>query len=73
VEVGRVLLKLRENLELSIARSNRAQQNFRALSTKAGVPLRTFLFGTKPKKPSLFSCMGPGMHKQYGSSKPARR
>jgi chromosome segregation ATPase len=73
VEVGRVLLKLRENLELSIARSNRAQQNFRALSTKAGVPLRTFLFGTKPKKPSLFSCMGPGMHKQYGSSKPGRR
>lgn len=73
VEVGRVLLKLRENLELSIARSNRAQQNFRALSTKAGVPLRTFLFGAKPKKPSLFSCMGPGMHKQYGSSKPGRR
>jgi flagellar motility protein MotE (MotC chaperone) len=66
VEVGRVLLKLRENLELSIARSNRAQQNFRALSTKAGVPLRTFLFGAKPKKPSLFSCMGPGTHKHYG-------
>lgn len=73
VEVGRVLLNLRENLELSIARSNRAQQNFRALSTKAGVPLRTFLFGAKPKKPSLFSCMGPGMHKQYGSSKHGRR
>lgn len=73
VEVGRELLKLRENLELSIARSNRAQQNFRALSTKAGVPLRTFLFGAKPKKASLFSCMGPGMHKQYGSSKSGRR
>lgn len=73
VEVGRVLLKLRENLELSIARSNRAQQNFRNLSTKAGVPLRTFLFGTKQKKPSLFSCMGPGVHKQYGGSKAGRR
>ncbi|KAM3411003.1 hypothetical protein ACQJBY_002929 [Aegilops geniculata] len=73
VEVGRELLKLRENLELSIARSNRAQQNFRTLSTKAVVPLRTFLFGVKPKKPSLFSCMGPGMHKQYGSSKSGRR
>ncbi|KAG8068377.1 hypothetical protein GUJ93_ZPchr0005g15255 [Zizania palustris] len=76
VEVGRVLLKLRENLELSIARSNRAnraQQNFRNLSTKAGVPLRTFLFGTKPKKPSLFSCMGPGVYKHHSGSRPGRR
>jgi chromosome segregation ATPase len=73
VEVGRVLLKLRENLELSIARSQRAQQNFRNLSTKAGVPLRTFLFGSKPKRPSLFSCMGPGVHKQHGGSKAGRR
>ncbi|RCV17337.1 hypothetical protein SETIT_3G212300v2 [Setaria italica] len=73
VEVGRVLLKLRENLELSIARSHRAQQNFRNLSTKAGVPLRTFLFGSKPKRPSLFSCMGPGVHKQHGGSKAGRR
>lgn len=73
VEVGRVLLKLRENLEVSIARSHRAQQNFRNLSTKAGVPLRTFLFGSKPKKPSLFSCMGPGVHKQHGGPKAGRR
>ncbi|KAL5229978.1 hypothetical protein ABZP36_028754 [Zizania latifolia] len=73
VEVGRVLLKLRENLELSIARCNRAQLNFCNLSTKAGVPLRTFLFGTKPKKPSLFSCMGPGVHKHHRGSRPGRR
>ncbi|RLM98923.1 protein NETWORKED 2A-like [Panicum miliaceum] len=73
VEVGRVLLKLRENLEVSIARSHRAQQNFRNLSTKAGVPLRTFLFGSKPKRPSLFSCMGPGVHKHHGGSKAGRR
>jgi len=32
-----VLLKLRENLEISIARSHRAQQNFRNLSTKASL------------------------------------
>jgi len=73
VEVGRVLLKLRENLEISIARSHRAQQNFRNLSTKAGVPLRTFLFGSKPKRPSLFSCMGPTVHKHHGGSKAGRR
>ena len=73
VEVGRVLLKLRENLEVSIARSHRAQQNFRSLSTKAGVPLRTFLFGSKPKRPSLFSCMSPGVHKQHSGSRAGRR
>ncbi|XP_006646459.2 protein NETWORKED 2A-like [Oryza brachyantha] len=63
VEVGRALLKLRENVELSIGRSNRTQHSFRSLSVKAGVPLRTFLFGNKPKKASLFSCMGPVMPK----------
>uniref|UniRef100_A0A804QRE8 NAB domain-containing protein n=1 Tax=Zea mays TaxID=4577 RepID=A0A804QRE8_MAIZE len=63
VEVGRVLLKLRENLEVSLERSHRAQQNFRNLSTKAGIPLRTFLFGSKTRKSSFFSCMSPGVHK----------
>ncbi|EAY76409.1 hypothetical protein OsI_04339 [Oryza sativa Indica Group] len=63
VEVGRALLKLRENIELSIGRRNRTQHSFRSLSMKAGVPLRTFLFGSKPKKASLFSCMGPVMPK----------
>lgn len=70
VEVGRALLKLRENIELSIVRGNRAQQNFRALSVKAGVPLRTFLFGTKPKKASLFSCMSPAMPKPVADMRP---
>jgi hypothetical protein len=56
VEIGRAVLKLRDNIELSIGRSNRAQKNFRSLS-KARVPLRNFLFGSKPKKGSLFSCM----------------
>ncbi|XP_062225375.1 protein NETWORKED 2A-like [Phragmites australis] len=70
VEVGRALLKLRENIELSIGRSNRAQQNFRSLSVKAGVPLRTFLFGSKPKRASLFSCMGPIMPKPVSDMRP---
>uniref|UniRef100_A0A0A9D088 Uncharacterized protein n=1 Tax=Arundo donax TaxID=35708 RepID=A0A0A9D088_ARUDO len=70
VEVGRALLKLRENIELSIGRGNRAQQNFRSLSVKAGVPLRTFLFGSKPKKASLFSCMGPVMPKPVSDMRP---
>ncbi|KAK8454000.1 hypothetical protein SEVIR_5G378100v4 [Setaria viridis] len=69
VEIGRAILKLRDNVELSIGRSNRAQQNFRSLSVKAGVPLRTFLFGSKPKKPSLFSCM-PAMPKPVSDMRP---
>ncbi|CAO2195174.1 unnamed protein product [Urochloa humidicola] len=70
VEIGRALLKLRDNIELSIGRSNRAQQNFRSLSVKAGVPLRTFLFGSKPKKPSIFSCM-PAMPKPVSDMRPS--
>jgi DNA repair exonuclease SbcCD ATPase subunit len=70
VEIGRSLLKLRENIELNIGRSNRTQHNFRAMSVKAGVPLRTFLFGPKPKKASLFSCMGPVMPKPVSDMRP---
>ncbi|GJM92642.1 hypothetical protein PR202_ga09128 [Eleusine coracana subsp. coracana] len=70
VEVGRALLKLRENIELNIGRSSRTQHNFRAMSVKAGVPLRTFLFGPKPKKASLFSCMGPVMPKPVSDMRP---
>ncbi|KAJ1263920.1 hypothetical protein BS78_09G223300 [Paspalum vaginatum] len=69
VEIGRALLKLRDNIELSISKSNRAQHNFRSLSVKAGVPLRTFLFGSKPKKASLFSCM-PAMPKPVSDMRP---
>ncbi|XP_066307363.1 protein NETWORKED 2A-like isoform X3 [Miscanthus floridulus] len=36
VEIGRTVLKLRDNIELSIGRSNRAQKNFISLSVKAG-------------------------------------
>jgi len=69
VEIGRTVLKLRDNIELSIGRSNRAQKNFISLSVKGGVPLRTFLFGSKPKKASLFSCM-PAMPKPVSDMRP---
>ncbi|CAL9749270.1 unnamed protein product, partial [Musa acuminata subsp. burmannicoides] len=63
VEISWTLSKLNKNFELAGSRYN--QQNshqhhpLRHLSTKTRVPLRTFLFGTKPKKPSIFSCMNP--------------
>ncbi|KAL4180211.1 hypothetical protein AMTRI_Chr13g124100 [Amborella trichopoda] len=28
-------------------------------------PLRSFIFGVKPKKPSIFSCMNPALQKQF--------
>ncbi|KAL6853715.1 hypothetical protein ACP4OV_019744 [Aristida adscensionis] len=70
MEIGRALLKLRENIQLSIGRGNRTQENFRSMSVKAGVPLRTFLFGSKPKKTSLFSCMTPVMPKPVSDMRP---
>ncbi|XP_073009329.1 protein NETWORKED 2A-like [Typha latifolia] len=66
VEVGKAL-KLHEKFELSGSRGQ--HHHFRYLSTKTRVPLRTFLFGTKPKKPSIFSCMNPALQKQYSDLK----
>ncbi|KAG0473712.1 hypothetical protein HPP92_015569 [Vanilla planifolia] len=68
-EVAKVLSKLRESFDLSGSRGQQQYQNFRHLSTKSKVPLRTFLFGEKRKKPSLFSCISPAMHKQYHHTK----
>ncbi|KAJ3669157.1 hypothetical protein LUZ60_011107 [Juncus effusus] len=70
VEIGKELLKLRQSFEIAnSSRSSGSYSNlhhhFRNLSTKARIPLRTFLFGTKPKKPSLFNCMNPALQKQY--------
>ncbi|RZS14124.1 hypothetical protein BHM03_00045787 [Ensete ventricosum] len=72
VEISWTLSKLNKNLELAGSRYNQQQYShqhhpLRHLSTKTRVPLRTFLFGTKPKKPSIFSCMNPALHKQYNS------
>ncbi|XP_074559235.1 protein NETWORKED 2A-like [Curcuma longa] len=63
VDVGWTLSKLNKNYEITTTKGN--QHQFRTLSSKARIPLRTFLFGAKPKKPSLFACMSPAMHKHY--------
>lgn len=57
-EIEKALLKLHEEFELSGSKSNQ-HPHFRHLSTKTRIPLRSFLFGTKPKKASIFSCMNP--------------
>ncbi|XP_010909509.1 protein NETWORKED 2A-like [Elaeis guineensis] len=65
VEVGRALSKLHENFKLAGSRNHHQKQSLGHVSSKQKIPLKTFLFGAKPKKPSIFSCMNPALHKQY--------
>ncbi|EHA8592394.1 protein NETWORKED 2A-like [Cocos nucifera] len=66
VEIGRALSKLREDFKLVGSRNHHYQlQTLKHVSSKHIIPLKTFLFGAKPKKPSIFSCMNPALHKQY--------
>ncbi|XP_078154588.1 protein NETWORKED 2A-like [Carex rostrata] len=72
VEIGKLLLKLRRSFALANSRhSNPLHNHFRNLSNKTRIPLRTFLFGTKPKKQSIFSCMNPALQKQYSDLRAA--
>ncbi|KAK9930242.1 hypothetical protein M0R45_027285 [Rubus argutus] len=63
VEVEKTLAKLDE--ELGILASNGSQP--KRSPSKARIPLRSFLFGVKLRrqKPSIFSCAGPSLQKQY--------
>jgi predicted nucleic acid-binding Zn-ribbon protein len=72
VEIGKLLLKLRRSFEMANSRhSNPLHNHFKNLSSKTRIPLRTFLFGTKPKKQSIFSCMNPALQKQYSDLRAA--
>lgn len=67
LEVEKTLSKLNGNSAKSGSKSrrNHQQQNMRQSTSRNKVPLRNFLFGSKTKKASLFSCMNPGIQKQY--------
>ncbi|GAY41485.1 hypothetical protein CUMW_059820 [Citrus unshiu] len=70
VEVEKTLAKLDEQL--------RHHPPMRSSSTRARIPLHSFLFGVKLKKqgqkqkPSLFSCMSPALQRQDSDHAPAR-
>ncbi|VAH25746.1 unnamed protein product [Triticum turgidum subsp. durum] len=70
-EVNVTLRKLRESFELSSRRSSRReadssyQNQFKHFPSRHRVPLRNFLFGTKPKKKSLFACINPTYQRQF--------
>nr|CAD1828760.1 unnamed protein product [Ananas comosus var. bracteatus] len=64
-EVEKAFSQLHENFELS-GPKNSHHHNFRHFPTKTRIPLRSFLFGSKPKKPSIFACVSPAaLQKQH--------
>lgn len=66
LEVEKALVKLNERFELSASKREESGQLSQSES-RARVPLRSFIFGVKPKKQSIFSCMSPGMNKKLKS------
>ncbi|CAJ1931284.1 unnamed protein product [Sphenostylis stenocarpa] len=64
LDVEKALVKLNDEFGFS---ASKRQQNgqLRQSETRAKVPLRSFIFGGKPKKQSIFSCMTPGMHRKH--------
>ncbi|KAK1300671.1 hypothetical protein QJS10_CPB13g00220 [Acorus calamus] len=69
-EVENSLAKLHENFDISVTKSQRHNHHhhslhFRHLTSRTRIPLRSFIFGTKPKKPSMFWCVNPALQKQY--------
>ncbi|WOL18663.1 hypothetical protein Cni_G27460 [Canna indica] len=64
-EIGRTLSKFNDNFKLPGLRRHSHHNHRWHLSSKTRLPLRNFLFGSKAKKPSVFSCMNPALQKQY--------
>ncbi|XVE86867.1 hypothetical protein DITRI_Ditri18aG0069700 [Diplodiscus trichospermus] len=66
--VERALAKLTEDWGLSGSRSRQGSPLQRSES-RSGVPLRSFIFGVKPKKQktSIFSCVHPALHRKYNA------
>ncbi|CAL9770370.1 unnamed protein product [Musa acuminata subsp. burmannicoides] len=63
-EVERELAKLHVHPEWSGSRSSHTLP-LKHFSSKARIPLRSFLFGTKLKKQSIFACMNPAFQRHY--------
>lgn len=65
VEVEKTLVKLNEELGISVAKVDHSPSKHP--TQRPRIPLRSFLFGVKLKrqKQSLFSCVSPALQKQY--------
>ncbi|KAL5078966.1 hypothetical protein RYX36_007387 [Vicia faba] len=67
-QVEKALVKLNDRFELSASKREESGQLSQSES-RARVPLRSFIFGVKPKKQSIFSCMAPGMNRKLRSAR----
>ncbi|XP_031499230.1 kinase-interacting protein 1-like [Nymphaea colorata] len=69
LELEKTMLKLKENFGLSESKHHHHHHyhvNYvRNTLGRRRIPLRSFIFGSKPKKASLFSCVSPALQKQY--------
>uniref|UniRef100_A0A6N2LD43 NAB domain-containing protein n=1 Tax=Salix viminalis TaxID=40686 RepID=A0A6N2LD43_SALVM len=66
LEIERTLAKLNEEFNLAGSKNRQNIQLPHSVS-RSRVPLRSFIFGTKPKKhrPSIFSCMHPALYRRH--------
>ncbi|GAB4847216.1 hypothetical protein Ancab_026225 [Ancistrocladus abbreviatus] len=66
LEVERTLARMNEELGFSASRSE-SDGEMTHSGSRNRVPLRSFIFGVKPKKqkPSILSCMHPALHRKY--------
>ncbi|KAI4328131.1 hypothetical protein L6164_020512 [Bauhinia variegata] len=74
LDVEKALGKLNDQFGFSSSKRQQEQQpngQLRRSESRNTVPLRSFIFGVKPKKQkqSIFSCMTPAMHKKYRALK----
>ncbi|WVZ12544.1 hypothetical protein V8G54_017074 [Vigna mungo] len=64
LDVEKALVNLNDEHGFSVSKRHQNGQ-LRQSESRAKVPLRSFIFGSKPKKQSIFSCMTPGMNRKY--------
>jgi len=70
-KVNHALEKLRESFEFSSQHLSQPEtessygKQFKHFPSRTRVPLRNFLFGTKRKKKSIFTCINPTLQKQF--------
>ncbi|OVA01860.1 KIP1-like [Macleaya cordata] len=65
LEIEKTLSKLNDDYKLS--GSSKSHFGRHSSASKPRIPLRSFLFGAKPnkKKPSIFLCINPALHKHH--------
>ncbi|KAF6160609.1 hypothetical protein GIB67_019549 [Kingdonia uniflora] len=68
-EIEKTLSQLNEDFKLSGSKNHQQHhsQDMKHSASRTRIPLRSFIFGNRPKrqKPKMFMCMNPALQKQY--------